>query len=81
MVGQLENSFRPEVISEKKRNEIDILLRLFHYEEIIFEPLKLSTVFSAEQMNGLEDKYVVFSILGRVHKQIQNANTTSVNQL
>lgn len=48
VVGQLEGANGEDTIPDQKRGEIDILLRLFHYEEIIFEPMKLSNVFTAE---------------------------------
>lgn len=48
VVGQLESVDGEAAISDQKRGEIDILLRLFHYEEIVFEPMKLSNVFTAE---------------------------------
>ena len=54
-------------ISEPKSNEIENLLRLYHYQEIIFEPIKLSKVYGAASVNGVEDNYIVFSILARVN--------------
>ena len=54
-------------ISEAKSNEIANLLRLYHYQEIVFEPIKLSKVYGAAALAGMEDNYIVFSILARVN--------------
>lgn len=50
--------------------DANALLKLYHYKEIVFTDLRLSEVYSDEEMEGEQDEYVIFSILARVHNQL-----------